>query len=131
MVDTRYRVKAGSVFSFECHVVWCPQYRKSVLTGTVERRLRVLLNSKAQEPKATIHAMEFMSDHVHLFVASDPTKAPAPLVAPFVAPFKGFTAHSLRQEFPWLKSRLPRYSRLGDSANATHKRYVAEQKTRA
>ena len=107
MVDTRYIVNAGSVFSLRYHVVWCPQYRKSVLTGTVERRLRVLLNSKAKEPKATIHAMEFMPDHVHLFVASDPTKAPAPLVAPFVAPFKGFTRTRFVKSFRGLNPGCP------------------------
>ena len=49
------------------------------------------------------HALEIMLDYVHLFVESDPTKAPAHLAAQF----KGYTSRVLRQEFPWLRSRLP------------------------
>jgi putative transposase len=96
-------VNAGSVFSLKYHLVWCPKYRKPVLTGAVGKRLRMLLNQKAKERKTTIHALEIMPDRVHLFVESDPTKAPAHIAAPS----KGLTSHELREEFPWLKSRLP------------------------
>jgi putative transposase len=51
----------------------------------------------------TIHSMEVMPDHVHLFVESDPRKC----VAEMVNGLKGFTSHALCQEFPALKSRLP------------------------
>jgi putative transposase len=81
MVDNRYRVNAGSVFSLKYHLVWCPKYRKRILTNALEKRLRELLYRKAKEIKATIHALEIMPDHVHMFVESDPTTAPARLAA--------------------------------------------------
>lgn len=134
MVDSRYRVNAGSVFSLKYHVVWCPKYRKQILVDALERRLRQLLYQKAKEIKAEIHALEIMPDHVHMFVESDPTMAPAHLVAQF----KGFTSHQLREEFPWLKSYLPSlWSRsyyigsIGAISEATVRRYIAEQKTSA
>jgi len=134
MVDNRYRVNAGSVFSLKYHLVWCPKYRKRILVDTLEKRLRELLYQKAKEIKAEIHALEIMPDHVHMFVESDPTMAPARLAAQF----KGFTSHQLREEFPWLKSYLPSlWSRsyyigsIGAVSKATVKRYIAKQKSHA
>lgn len=134
MVDYRYRVNAGSVFSLKYHLVWCPKYRKPILVNALEKRLRELLHRKAKEIKAEIHALEIMPDHVHMFVESDPTTAPARLAAQF----KGFTSHQLREEFPWLKSYLPSlWSRsyyigsIGAVSEATVKRYIANQKTHA
>jgi putative transposase len=134
MVDNRYRVNAGSVFSLKYHLVWCPKYRKRILTNALEKRLRELLYRKAKEIKATIHALEIMPDHVHMFVESDPTTAPARLAAQF----KGYTSHQLREEFPWLKSYLPcLWSRsyyigsIGAVSETTVKRYIENQKTHA
>src|ERR1700674_868492 len=36
VADNRYRVNAGSVFSLEYHLVWCPKYRKRILIGREE-----------------------------------------------------------------------------------------------
>lgn len=53
----RYKHNAGAVFSLKYHLVWCPKYRKKVLTGPVEARLKELLAEKATEMGATIHAL--------------------------------------------------------------------------
>src|SRR5262249_34169449 len=94
---------AGAVFSLKYHLVWCPKYRRPVLVDAVADRLTELLHEKARELGLTIHALDVMPDHVHLFVEVDPTFAPRHLAAQF----KGFTSHMLRQEFPHLRSRLP------------------------
>ena len=44
-----------------------------------------------------------MPDHVHLFIETDPTLAPAHIANQF----KGFTSRILRQEFRHLRSRMP------------------------
>jgi putative transposase len=103
MSDTRYRSNAGSVFSVKYHFVWCPKYRRNVLTGEIADELRSLLDQKGQELNAMIEALEIMPDHVHLFVPSDPTEAPQRLANQF----KGYTSRLLRQRFPQLRSRLP------------------------
>jgi len=103
-MDTRYRISAGATYALKYHLVWCPKYRLKVLVGQVENRLRQLLYQKAEDLQAEIQALEIMPDHVHLFVESDPRLAPAHIAAHF----KGCTAHELREEFPWLKSRMPR-----------------------
>ena len=97
------RRNAGAVFSLKYHLVWCPKYRRPVLVGDVAARLRELIAQKADELHMTVHALEVMPDHVHLFVEDDPTFAPASVAAQF----KGFTSHALREEFPQLRSRLP------------------------
>lgn len=131
MATERYRTNAGAVFTLKYHVVWCPKYRRSVLVGPIASRLQALLSDKATELGATIHALEIMPDHVHLFVESDPTKAPAHLAAQF----KGYTARVLREEFPHLRSRLPSlWSRsyyigsVGHVSATTVQRYIENQR---
>src|SRR5215467_767329 len=96
MVRDRYAKNAGAVFSLKYHVVWCPKYRRPVLVPPVDRRLKALVNEVATEYGFLVHEMEVMPDHVHLFVAADPTRS----VAEIVNRFKGATSRSLRQEFP-------------------------------
>jgi len=130
-MDARYKKNAGAVFSLKYHVVWCPKYRRPVLGGAVGKRLAVLLRKKARELEMEIHALEIMPDHVHLFVESDPRWC----VAEIVNRLKGFTSHELREEFPWLKSRLPTlWSRsyyagtVGHISERTVKAYIENQK---
>ncbi len=134
MPDPRYKANAGPVFSLKYYLVLCSKYRKAILTGEIEERLKALLYQKAEDLKATIHALEVMPDHVHIFVESDPTFAPAQIAAQL----KGFTSHALREEFPWLKSRLPcmwsrsyYISSVGSVSESTVKRYIAAQKIHA
>lgn len=47
--------------------------------------------------------MEVMPDHVHLLVECDPQLG----IAKLIRYMKGRSSRYLRQEFPWLKSRLP------------------------
>jgi putative transposase len=106
-----YARNAGAVFSLKYHlvfcpkyrIVFCPKYRKSVLIGPVAERLKALVSTKAQELKVTLHTLEVMPAHVHMFVESDPGMAPAKLAAQF----KGYTSRILRQEFRHLRSQLP------------------------
>jgi putative transposase len=131
MPAERYAKNAGAVFSLKFHLVWCPKYRRPVLTSPVDERLKALLGEVADEHGMTIHATEVMPDHVHLFVEADPTLC----VAEIVNRFKGRTSRLLRQEFPFLRSRLPSlWSRsyfaasVGAVSEATIRRYIEAQK---
>ena len=133
MVDQRYRKNAGAVFALKYHLLWCPKYRLPVLVNGVKARLLELLEEKAEELEATMLAVEVMPDHVHIFVESDPTKAPAHLANQF----KGYSSRILRSEFAHLKSRIPTlWSRsyfvgsVGAVSEATVRRYIAQQETR-
>jgi len=128
---SRYSKNAGAVFSLKLHLVWCPKYRRAVLGGAVASRLETLLRDKAQELEMTIHALEIMPDHVHLCIEFDPRVS----VAEIVNRLKGYTSRLLRQEFPFLKSRLPTlWSRsyyagtIGHVSEATVRKYIDSQK---
>jgi putative transposase len=130
-VVQRYAKNAGAVYSLKYHLVWCPKYRRAVLVERIEQRLRSLLQEIARELGVTIHALEIMPDHVHLFVEADPTLC----VAELINRFKGRTSHDLRVEFASLRSRLPTlWSRsyyagsCGAVTEASIRRYIETQK---
>lgn len=89
-----------------------------------------MLRAKAQELGAQIQGLEVMPDHVHLFVETDPTLAPAHIAAQF----KGYTSRVLREEFPHLRRMPSLWSRsyyigsVGRVSEATVRKYIAEQK---
>ena len=127
----RYAKNAGAVFSLKLHIVWCPKYRRKVLEGAIEKRFKKLLYEKATELGLTIHALEVMPDHVHLFVEHGPTRC----VAEIVNGLKGYTSRILRQEFASLRSRLPTLwsrsyftSSVGTVSEATIRKYIDGQK---
>jgi putative transposase len=131
MNSERYRRLRGSVSTLNYHFVWCPKYRRSVLTGAVADRLKALLLQKATELDCTVKALEVMPDHVHLFVDCPPIYAPQQLANHF----KGYTSRILRDEFPQLRSRLPSlWSRsyyvgsAGQVSTDTIQQYIEQQK---
>ena len=130
---TQYASTDGAVYRLGYHLIWCPKYRRCVLVDGVGARLKELLAEKADEHGWEIRALEVMPDHVHVFVFALPKHSPS-----YIAnQFKGYTSRVLRQEFSWLRSRLPTlWSRsyfvatVGNVSEATVQRYIAEQKTR-
>ena len=121
---------AGAIFNLSYHIVWCPNYRRKVLVGDVEQRLKHILFAVAQPYGVLIETREGMPDHVHRFVASDPTRC----VAEIVNRWKGASSRILREEFPHLKSSLPTlWSRsyyagtVGHVSQATVKKYIENQ----
>lgn len=126
-----YLASETSVHFMNYHFVWCPKYRKKVLVGSVESRLKQLLQEKAKELNCDILALETMPDHVHIFIRAIPTMAPNTIVGLL----KGYTSRILRQEFPELKSRLPTLwsrsyfvSTHGHVSSETIQKYIEEQK---
>jgi len=102
-----------------------------VLIQGVDTRLRELILSRATLTETEILEMEIMPDHVHLLVEVDPQYG----VHQFIRRIKGFSSRILRQEFPWLKSRLPTLwtnayfvSTVGGAPLAVIKQYIEHQK---
>jgi putative transposase len=131
MANTRWTTSHKAVFNIGYHIIWCPKYRRKVLVGDVATRLDVLLRAKAIELGCTVETLEIMPDHVHLFLKSSPIHAPHYLVQQL----KGATSHTLREEFPALKTRLPTLwtrsyycESIGHISEETVRRYIEEQK---
>lgn len=120
-----------SAYDIAYHFVWIPKYRRPVLTKPIAKRLVELLQAKTKELGGEILNVTVQPDHVHLFCSFPPTIAPYQIMYRL----KGFTAHELRKEFPWLKSRLPslwtRSYYVGTAGNvsaATIRKYIEAQK---
>ena len=126
-----YKSNKNVVYSCKYHVVWCPKYRRKVITGKIEMRLKELIEETASAIGAEIIEMEIMPDHVHLLIEVDPQYG----INKAVRHIKGVTSHTLRSEFPSLKSRLPSLwtnsyfvSTVGGAPLEKIKEYIENQK---
>jgi putative transposase len=111
------------VYICRYHVIFCPKYRRKVLTPPIDERLKTILAEQIE--------LEVMPDHVHLLVGCDPQFG----IHRLVKWLKGYSSHALRQEFPTLKRRLPSLwtnsyfcATTGGVTLETLKRYVENQK---
>ena len=111
--------------------MWCPKYRRRVLSDEIQSRLKDLINIKAKQMGCEVLALETMPDHVHLFISGDPTVSPNYIIGQI----KGYTSRKLRDEFPELKKRLPTLwtrsffvSTHGHISDNLIKKYIEEQR---
>lgn len=98
-----YKSNHNVVFSCKYHVVWCPKYRRKVLVNGIEVRLKELIEEICGENCIDIIEMEIMPDHIYLLMEVAPQFG----IHKAVKLIKGRTSHILRQEYGWLRSRLP------------------------
>ena len=106
----KYKSNNNVTYSCKYHVVFCPKYRRPVLVDGVDDRLKELINLLMEvDPQYGIH------------------KA--------VKRIKGYSSRVLRQEFPWLKSRIPTLwtnsyfvSTVGGAPLSVIKQYIEDQK---
>lgn len=127
-----YKSNSNVVYSCKYHIVWCPKYRRKVLVGKIESRLKELILSAALEIQADIIEMEIMPDHVHLLMEVYPQYG----IHRAVKHIKGITSYHLRKEFKSLTTRLPCLwtnsyfvSTVGDAPLEIIKQYIESQKT--
>ena len=126
-----YKSNNNVVYSCKYHVVWCPKYRRKVLVQGVDERLKEVIKEVAVETKSEITEMEIMPDHVHLLVEVDPQFG----IHSLVKRMKARSSRVLRQEFTWLRSRLPTLwtnsyfvSTVGGAPLGIVKQYIESQK---
>lgn len=126
-----YHSNRNIVYSCKYHVVFCPKYRRKVLVNGVDVRLKEIIHNVCQEIRVEVIEMEVMPDHVHLLLEVDPQYG----IHKVVKRIKGVSSRFLREEFPWLKSRLPSLwtnsyfcSTVGGAPLAIVKQYIENQK---
>ncbi len=131
-MKTIYKSNNNVVYSCKYHVVWCPKYRRKILVNQIEERLKEILLSYATELSVDILEMEIMPDHVHLLLEVDPQFG----IHKAVKSLKGYTSKILREEFPYLKTKLPTLwtnsyfvSTVGGASLEVIKQYIENQKT--
>jgi REP-associated tyrosine transposase len=121
------------VYICRYRVVFCPKYRRKVLTPPIDERLKVILAEQIERWGQELIELEIMPDHVHLLAGCDPQFG----IHWLVKLLKGFSSHTLRAEFPVLKRLLPSLwtnsyvcSTVGGVTLETLKRYVESPKGR-
>ena len=127
----KYKSNNNVVYSCKYHVVFCPKYRRSVLKCGVDVRLKELIIETCTKLNVEIIEMEIMPDHVHLLIEVDPQFG----IHKAVKRIKGYSSRILRQEFSWLKSRIPTLwtnsyfvSTVGGAPLSVIKQYIENQK---
>ena len=127
----KYSSSHSIVYSCQYHIIFCPKYRRKVLTDGIDERLKAIILEKQKDFKYSVLEMEIMPDHVHLLLDVNPQIG----VIKVISQIKGYSAHALRKEFPKLRSRLPCLwtrskfvSTVGAVSLETVKQYILDQK---
>lgn len=130
-MERKFKSNKNVVYSCKYHVVWCPKYRRKVLVNGVDVRLKEILHEVVSETTGEILELEVMPDHVHVLVEIDPQYG----IAKLVRNMKGRSSRLLREEFAWLRSRIPTLwtnsyfvATVGGAPISVVKQYIENQK---
>jgi putative transposase len=127
-----YRSTNEAVYSAKFHVIWCPKYRRRVLEGAVEARLKEIIAEVLVEVGGQVIEVEVVPDHLHL-VAEVPPTVPLSLLVNLL---KGRSSRLLGAEFfYWRGARMeslwsPSWfvATVGGAPLEVVRRYVENQK---
>lgn len=129
--DKQYNTDSGMVYSCQYHVIFTTKYRRKLLSGNIEKRLKELIFEKQDEFKFKLIEIEVMPDHVHLLIDCNPKLG----IFSQVCKIKGYTSSILRKEFKELTTRVPTLwtrskfiSSVGSVSLEVVKRYIENQK---
>ena len=131
-MDASFRSNNNVVYSCKYHVIWCPKYRRPVLSEPVAQRLKQIIMESVGGTTGEVIEMEVMPDHVHLLVEVDPQYG----IHRLVKRIKGTSSRILRAEFSALRTRVPTLwtnsyfvATVGGAPLAVIKQYIENQKT--
>jgi putative transposase len=93
---------SSATYNINYHIVWCPKFRKKILTGKVKTFVEDQLETIAQTKGYTILEARVMPDHIHLFIEANPFDSPTNIVKIF----KGVTSLRIFKKFPELRQEL-------------------------
>src|SRR5437868_11824554 len=130
MSDCKYTSSGNAKFNISYHIVWIPKYRKHILFGSVEARLKAILTDKLNSLNINFIIIECMPDHIHLFFKADPTMS----ISYIIKTLKGYSSRILRQEFMHLNKFKHLWASgyfcetIGNISQETVIKYIENQK---
>ena len=126
----KFKSNKNIVYNCQYHVIWCVKYRRKVLVDEVDNRLKEILHQVAQDVRCEIEEIQTDRDHVHLLISCDPQFG----IHQVVKRMKGRSSKLLRDEFPFLKSRIPSLwtnsyfvATVGGAPLSVIKQYIRDQ----
>ena len=119
-------------YSIKYHIVWISKCRYKKFFGQVEKRTQEVLKQIASEYDWTIEEIDISSDHIHLYLSSEPTDAPDAIIKWL----KSDSSKILGKEYPYLKNKKNAVWARGyfittvndKTTSETIKRYIRNQK---
>ena len=128
---SEYRSTETTVYCCRYHIIFCPKYKRKVLTEPIAERFKEVVLSMQEEQNFYVLEMEVMPDHEHLLLDIDPTIG----VNMVVSRIKGKTSNVLNREFPELRRKLPTLwtrskfiATVGSVSLDVVKQYIEDQK---
>ena len=67
-----YNTSAHLTYLCRYHVIFCPQYRRTILPDGKDVKLKEVFTETAKNHDFEILQMEVMPDHVHLLISCNP-----------------------------------------------------------
>jgi putative transposase len=132
-MNNGYHSSGTTVYRCIYHVIFCPKYRRKVLSPPIQKRLKEIVATVMSENNSYVIESEVMEDRVHLLLDVDPTVG----IDIIVSRVKGRTSNVLRKEFPELRRKLPTLwtrskliATVGSVSLDVVKKYIEGQKGR-
>ena len=91
-----------AVYDTKYHLVWAPKYRKWILRGDIQERVRSIFEEVALNHGFEIDTMEVAQDHVHIFLSFPPRYS----ISKVVGILKSVSASVIFCEHPEVKKHL-------------------------
>jgi putative transposase len=91
-----------AVYDTKYHLVWAPKYRKWILRGDIQERVKGIFEEVSVNHGFEIDTMEVAPDHVHIFLSFPPRYS----ISKVVGILKSVSASVIFQEHPEVKKQL-------------------------
>lgn len=117
-----------AIYNINYHLVWCPKYRKKILTGAVKDLVEKTIQEVCLARGWELINFSVQPDHIHIFISASPIFSPMFIVKVL----KGTTAvravklHRFAKRF-WSPSYY--VGTAGTVTEQTIQKYIQEQET--
>ena len=91
-----------AVYDTKYHLVWAPKYRKWILRGDIQERVKNIFEEISRNHEFEIEAMEIAEDHVHIFLSFPPRYS----ISRVVGMMKSISGSVIFKEHPEVKKQL-------------------------
>ncbi len=91
-----------AVYDTKYHLVWTPKYRKWILRGDIQERVKSIFEEVVLNYGFEIDTMEVAPDHVHVFLSFPPRYS----ISKVVGIMKSASASVIFHEHPEVKKHL-------------------------
>jgi putative transposase len=119
------------VYNINYHIVFCPKYRKPILTNDLKVDIEQIFYNTAKSIECNIESMSVMPDHVHLFITAKSNISPHTIVKRL----KGAASNILRKKYNHILSKLPTMwssayyiGTIGSVSESVVRMYIENQK---